>query len=143
MSVDVCEALEKIFDARDDKAGKLRVIYEKIIPGEKDTWEKRYFKIVRRLGKGNKVEELMISITTDVRLLVNHHAVNSAKPEQNAELDNIIKEMNYAKSSVPEEESSAMTFNSGGGAMNINRGCGQQINNLGPVSTQYNGPGKN
>ncbi|KAI7973072.1 hypothetical protein EIK77_004349 [Talaromyces pinophilus] len=141
---DVCEALEKILDACDEKAGKLREIFEKVIPGEQDTWEKRYLKIIRRFGKGNKVEELMISITQDVQLIVNNHAVKSVKPEQSAELENIIKEMKSVKSSIPEEENSGMAFNSGGGAQtnNVNSGSGQQINNNAPVATQNFHSGK-
>ncbi|KAK5241748.1 hypothetical protein LTS06_011942, partial [Exophiala xenobiotica] len=62
---DVCEGLEKIVDACDEKAGRLREIFEKVIPGQGDGWKKQYLKILKRLGKGNKVEELMISITED------------------------------------------------------------------------------
>src|SRR6266498_337442 len=109
MPADVCEALENILDACDEKARKLREIFEKVLPGEHDAWEKRYLKVIKRFGKGNKVEELMVSITQDVQLIVNNHAVKSAKPEQNVELENIIKEMKSVRSSVPEEESSAMT----------------------------------
>jgi N-terminal domain on NACHT_NTPase and P-loop NTPases len=134
MPADVCEALEKILDDCDEKAGKLRQIFEKALPGEKDTWEKRYLKVVQRLGKGNKVEELMVLITEDVQLIVNNHVVKSAKPEQSAELENIVKEMKSVKSSVPEEESSAMTFNSG---------SGQQVNNNAPVGTQNFNSGMN
>ena len=48
-------------------------------------------KVVRRLGKGNKVEELMLLITEDVQLVVSNYAVQSMKPEQNAELEDIVK----------------------------------------------------
>jgi hypothetical protein len=80
----------------------------------------------------------MISITQDVQLVVNNHAVKSAMPAQNIELENIIKEMKSVESSVPEEESTSMTFNSGGGAQtnNVNSGGGQQINNNAPVGAQ-------
>jgi hypothetical protein len=138
MPADVCEALEKILDASKEKARTLREIFEEVIPGENDGWEKRYLKVFKRLGKGHKVEELMVSVTQEVQLIVNHHAVKSAKPEQNTELENIIKEMKSVKSSVAEEESSGMTFNSGGGAQtnNVNSGSGQQINNNAAVGTQ-------
>jgi hypothetical protein len=63
MPLDVCDALGKLLDACDEKAWKLREIFEKVIPGEKDTREKRYVKVIRRLGKGNKVEELMATLT--------------------------------------------------------------------------------
>lgn len=144
MPADVCEALEKILDACDEKCRKLREIFEKVIPGEKETWEKRYLKVVRRLGKGNEVQKLMLSITQDVQLIVNNYAVKSAQPEQTVELENIVKEMKSVKSSLPEEESSAMAFNSSGGAQtnNVNSGSGQQINNNAPVSTQNFNSGK-
>jgi hypothetical protein len=139
MPSDVCEALEKILDACDGKARKLREIFELVIPGEKDTWEKRYAKVIRRLGKGNKVEELMTTLTQDVQLIVNNHAVNSATQEQNSELKNILQEMESVKSFTTEEEHSALTFHSGGGAQvnNVNSGSGQQINNNAHVGTQY------
>ncbi|KAK5399987.1 hypothetical protein LTR06_011353 [Exophiala xenobiotica] len=141
LPADVCEALEKTLEACDEKAGKLRQIFEKVLPGEHDAWEKRYVKVVKRFGKGNKVEELMVSITEDVQLVVNHHAVKSAKPEQMVELEKIVKEMKSVRSSLPEEESSGMTFNSQGGAQtnNVNAGSGQQINNNAAVGTQYFG----
>ncbi|KAJ9493515.1 hypothetical protein H2202_011017 [Exophiala xenobiotica] len=137
LPTDVCEALEKVLEACDEKAGKLRQIFEKVLPGENDAWEKRYVKVVKRFGRGNKVEELMVSITENVQLVVNHHAVNSAKPEQMAELEKIIKDMKSARSSVPEEKITG-TFSSGGGPQtnNVNTGPGQQINNNAAVGTQ-------
>ncbi|KAK5263058.1 hypothetical protein LTR96_011509 [Exophiala xenobiotica] len=141
LPADVCEALEKILEACDERAGKLRQIFEKVLPGEHDAWEKRYVKVVKRFGKGNKVEELMVSITEDVQLVVNHHAVKSAKPEQMAELEKIVKEMKSVRPSLPEEESSGMAFNSQRGAQtnNVNAGNGQQINNNAAVGRQYFG----
>lgn len=145
ISADVCDALEKLIDSCDDKARKLRHIFEKVMPGEHDGWRKRYSKILQRLGKGHKVEELILSITQDVQLIVNHHAVNSAMSEQNAELENIIKEIKSVQSSASEDESSGNTFNSGGGAQtnNVNTGSGQQINNNAAVETQNFHSGKN
>lgn len=141
---DACEALEKLLEDCDEKASKLRQIFEKVIPGEQDTWKKRYLKIARRFGKGNTVEELMLSVTEDVQLVVNHRAVRSAKLEENNELENIIKEMKSIKPSLPEEENSNISFNSAGGAQtnNVNSGSGQQINNNGPVATQNFNSGK-
>ena len=138
LRTDVCEALEKTLEGCDDKANKLRQIFEKVLPGGNDGWEKRYIKVIKRLGQGNKVEELMGSITEDVQLVVNHHAVKSAKPEQVAELEKIIQEMKSVRSSVREEEGSGMIFNSRGGAQtnNVLSGSGQQINNNAAVGTQ-------
>ncbi|KAB8256696.1 TPR-like protein [Aspergillus pseudonomiae] len=134
---DVCHALEKSLDACDAKASNLRGIFEKVIPGESDTREKRYLKILRRLGKGNKVEELIRSITEDVHLITNHDMVQSANPQQNLELDDILKEMNSVDSSAPDEENLGMTFMNGGGTQynyvhrghgpyHVNSGSGKQ-----------------
>ncbi|KAJ5438022.1 uncharacterized protein N7458_009020 [Penicillium daleae] len=127
MSEDVCQALGKIIDVCDEKARKLREIFEKTMPGEKDTWEKRYSKVVRRLGKGNKVEDLMIAITQDVQLIVNQHAVNSATPEQKAELEEIIEEMKSLPPSISKEENPAMSFVVHGGKMTsmVHTGSGE------------------
>lgn len=128
MSEDACKALEKTLDVCGEKARNLREIFERTMPGEKDTWEKRYFKVIRRLGKGNKVEDLMVAITEDVQLIVNEHAVNSATPEQKALLEDIVDELKSLPSSLPEEKTSDMSFHSGGGEMTayVHRGRGKQ-----------------
>ncbi|KAL2870888.1 TPR-like protein [Aspergillus lucknowensis] len=71
---DVAEALEKTLDACETKAYNLKKIFVKITPDQSTPWQTRYAAIVRRLGKGSKVEELMRAITEDVQIIVNHHA---------------------------------------------------------------------
>jgi RNA processing factor Prp31 len=141
LPADVCEALETILTRCDETAGKLRQIFEKVLPGKADTRQERYVKIITRLGKGNKVEELMVCITEEIQLVVNHHAVKSAGPEQTRALEEIIKEMKSVQSSLSEEEDRGMTFSSQGGAQtnNVNSGHGQQINNNAAVGTQNYG----
>lgn len=138
---DVCQALDKSLDVCEVKVLKLKGIFEKIIPGESDTRDQRYLKHLRRLGKGNKVEEIMLGLTEDVQLIVNHDVVSSADQHQNAELENIVREMKSIISFGSNENGSEMSFTSGGGAQtnlnNINRGSGQQINNNGSVGTQH------
>jgi len=141
LPANVCEALEKTLDGCKQQARKLREIFEEVIPSEDDAWERRYMKVFKRLGKGNKAEELMISITEDVQLVVNNHAVKSATPEQMTKLDDIIKEMKSVESSVSEDERTDSTFNSGGGPLNVNY-SGQQINNNAAVTTQHIHSGK-
>ena len=145
ITADVCEALEQILEGCDEKARKLREIFEKIIPSGNNRWEKRYLKVMKRMGKGSKVEELMLSITEDVQVVVNHHTVKSAKPEQNVELSKIIEEMKSVESSVHEESASGMTFKSDGGNMEnyINQDSGNFVVNHGRVQTQNFGNGKN
>lgn len=138
LPVDVCEGLETILTRCDDTAGRLREIFEKVLPERGDTWQQRYAKVAKKLGKGSKVEELMVCITEDVQLVVNHHAVKSARPEQMHALEEIIKEMRSVQSSLPEGEGSGQIFNSQGGAQtnNVNNSSGQQINNNAAVGTQ-------
>jgi hypothetical protein len=50
MPANACEALEKILEACGEKAGKLRHIFEKIVPGENEAWEQRYVKVVLYLN---------------------------------------------------------------------------------------------
>ncbi|KAL4808134.1 TPR-like protein [Aspergillus unguis] len=71
---DVAEALEKTLDTCEIKANNLKKIFAKITPDQGDSWPTRYAAVVRRLGKGSKVEELMRAITEDVQIVVNHHA---------------------------------------------------------------------
>lgn len=142
MPVDVCEALENVIHGCDEKAGVLRGIFEKVIPGEDDAWERRYIKALQRLSKGNKVEELMISIIEDVQHIV----------KRILELENIVKEMKSLPPAVLESESSTTTFtNSGSGTQtNIqvlrggqqynyanNTGHGHLYNSSGPVNQQF------
>lgn len=140
---DVWTALNETVDTCEKKAGNLRTIFEKIFRGQSDTWKTRYSKVLHSLGKGNKVEELMLGLTEDVQFTVNHHAVMFADGEQR-ELEDIIEEMKSMMSSISDEESPTMSFSSGGGPQtnNINRSSGQQIINNGSVGTQYFGPGK-
>ncbi|KAJ5128190.1 hypothetical protein N7526_006356 [Penicillium atrosanguineum] len=134
---DVCEALEATLYACRTKARNLEEIFEKIVPGESDTREQRYLKILRRLGKGNKVEELMLGLAEDVQLLVNHDAVKSANREQNSQLEDTINEMRSVISGT-EKLGTTMSFSSGGGAQTnyVQQGRGDQyISNGGK---QYN-----
>ncbi|KAJ5723983.1 hypothetical protein N7488_002018 [Penicillium malachiteum] len=117
---DVGEALEQILDSCEEKAEKLRVIFEKIIPGENDTRESRYLKVLRRFGKGSKVEELMLGLTEDVQTIVNHNMVNSANQQQNTGFDDTANEMKNVIS-VPDEEDSALSFINGTQLNNANR----------------------
>ena len=142
---EVCEALEKILEACDDKAGKIRSIFEKVIPGESHGWEKRYLKLLKRPGKGKKVEELMLSLTEGIQLVVNNHAVKSVMPEQNTKLEEIVRELQSAEPSVLAEEGSGMVFSSSRGSMEnyINQDKGNLVVNRERVHTQNFGTGKN
>lgn len=137
MPPNILDALDEIVFACEEKAGKLQKIFEKVIPTEEGSRE-QYLKVVQRWGKGKQVEELMEAVTKDVQLLVNHDAVRSATPEQNDQLEHIVKEMQSLRSSIAEEQHQPLRFESGGGAQtnNVNSGSGQQVNNNGQVGAQ-------
>ncbi|OKL55622.1 hypothetical protein UA08_09081 [Talaromyces atroroseus] len=139
---DVCEALKNIFDACDGNARELRGIFEEVIPAENSTRKKKYpmKKVIQRLGKGSKVEELMTALIQNIQILVNYRMVKSATPEQDTDLqEDILNELRSIKSSTAEEESPTSIFHSGGGTQtnNVNSGSGQQINNHGHVGIQH------
>lgn len=138
LPADVCKGVETILERCDETARKLREIFEKVVPGETDKWKQRYVKVARRLGKGNKVEELMVCITVDIQLLVNHHSAKSTRTEHMRALEEIMEEMRSTQSSLVEEEGFSIAFNSEGGAQtnNVNSGSWQQINNHAKVGTQ-------
>lgn len=138
LPADVCEGLENTLATCHETVGKLRAVFENVLPGPTDTWQQRYTKHAKRFGKGNKVEELMLRITKGIQLVVNHHAVKSTGPDQMRVLDDIIREMKSMQPSSDGEESSGMIFNSDGGAQtnNVNTGSGQQVNNNAAVGTQ-------
>ena len=108
-------ALTKVVDDCDQKAQMLNNIFQQVIPGEDDTKEERYLKIVKRFGKGNKVEKIMQLMTKDVQLLVDHHLVMSSKPELSGELEKIVKEMDALISAESKREHSTTTLNNEGG----------------------------
>lgn len=54
-------------------------IFTKIIPDEKDTGKKRYDEVVRRLGQGNKVEDLMFGITEDAQLMLHYNRLKTPR----------------------------------------------------------------
>ncbi|OQE62181.1 hypothetical protein PENNAL_c0269G11109 [Penicillium nalgiovense] len=92
MPAGVCEALKTHIRACDGKASKLREIFEKIMLGDSDTWSKRQFKVIRRLGKGNKVDGLMLSLSQDVQLIVNNHMLGSTGWQRSCEFGSKTKD---------------------------------------------------
>ncbi|KAK5072319.1 hypothetical protein LTR70_010524 [Exophiala xenobiotica] len=72
LSADVARGLVKTIESCRSKAEKLETIYTETVPGEDDQRYERYRKVVQRLGKGSKVEELMKALTEDAQNLVNY-----------------------------------------------------------------------
>lgn len=132
-SDDVWQSLEDLLGACEDKARDVRTIFEKVMIGEKTSWEDRYKKVVQRLGKGHKVEDLMAALTADVQHLVNHNLVCSVRSgsslqSQNAQLDHILHEFHTLQTSLSGNAGSSNVFHNTQGVQNINTGSGLQLN---------------
>ena len=84
-------------------------------------------KVASRLGKGNKVEELMESITKDVQLVVNHRAFQSAPTEQHQQLEQVLQEVQSLDSSIDDGETEGTNVTNWYGKQNVITGDGQQF----------------
>lgn len=143
LEASVEEALEEIVIACRSNARKLEQVFDESLPGTNDKWEARYIKTLKRLGKGHKVEELMLAVTKDVQVLVNHQAVTAAaKQEQKTKINEIIEEVTSMISPVSEEPTGGISFNSGGGPQDNRGNFGNGPQNWAPVRTQVFGNGK-
>lgn len=144
ISTDAWDALEEYVVTCKDKADRLKQIFEKVLPASNDTWKDKYKKMLKRFGKGSLVEELMLAITEDVKLLRKHHALATTNPEQREQLDTTVEELKNVGSSLDDgEQASGMRFDSGGGKMEnyINQRDGNQVINHGTVTNQNFGEG--
>lgn len=110
---DVAQRLTKTVGSCKSKAEDLKIIFTATVLGEDDQWFERYRKAVRRLGKGERVEDLMKAMTEDAKSLANYHGVISASPGLYAKLEEIVQEMDALQPSLPSEADGAASFNSG------------------------------
>lgn len=98
------EALEPFLDSLEDKALKLRNIFEKISRKDGDKWYDRYKKGVTAVTKCSKVESLMGEILKDVQVITCEKLQGITTSAQVKELEQAIKEMNDMSSSLPKDE---------------------------------------
>lgn len=146
---DVTKSFLSITQRCKAQARSLRDIFEETIPGENAGRLERYKTSVKSLGKGKRVEELVLSISEDIRVVVDYQSVKSAQPELSESLEDLINEIKDMKPSIPEERlpSSKTFFNTNNqGDQTIstgdynNSGPGNQtINNGGRTVNQYRG----
>ncbi|RYP79291.1 hypothetical protein DL769_003040 [Monosporascus sp. CRB-8-3] len=64
-----CNAIKPVLEGCEDKAKRLAVIFEKVVPQADASGMERYLLAARTLGKGDTVESLMNGILDDVQLL--------------------------------------------------------------------------
>ncbi|KAH8591315.1 hypothetical protein B0O99DRAFT_663707 [Bisporella sp. PMI_857] len=129
-----CIAMKPVVEGCKDKAVRLETIFQKVIPQADTSRLDRYYKAVRTLGKGNRVEALMKGMLEDVQLLAGNHAIKAATEAQIEQLAKAIEELSGISPSLPEhisEDSSPAITNYGSGPQNIHSGLGDQNNNTG------------
>jgi hypothetical protein len=123
---DAVASLLSAIDSCKSKAANLQQVFRETIPTEDSTWYQRYRQVLRRLGKGNKVEELMRSIIEETQLLVNYHAVKSARPDLSTTLEKIKSKLESMGPSISSNEELIQTFNTWGGQQNVSTGDSTQ-----------------
>lgn len=95
------------------------------MPGKDTKRLKRLRTAVKSVGKGERVEQLLLSISEDTRVLASYHSVQAARPDLMADLEKLIEELQNAEPSVEGEALLSSAFhnnNYGGGQQNINTG---------------------
>jgi hypothetical protein len=112
-----------------DKWETLRDLFDKVIPEEKASRIDRYYKAVKTLGKGGKVESLMKGILEDIQLLATVKTMTTMNVEKVIKTVTAMQEEKVAKAitdvaawplSVPDEVFQDRTYT------NNNYGSGQQ-----------------
>lgn len=139
---DVAKSFLSITQRCKAQARSLRDIFEDTIPGESAGLLERYKTSVKTLGKGKKVEELVLSISEDIRAVVDYQSIKSARPELSEGLEELISAIKNMKPSIPEQKpaSSKTFFNKNiQGEQTINTG---DYNNSGPGNQTINNGGR-
>lgn len=123
------ESFKTISESCKFKADQLHGVFQKVMPQEGESRLERYYKAVRAIGKGGRVETLMKGILEDLQLLSVNRVVKLATEQQVKELKEAIEAVSALEPSVPDEEfrETGPTFNNyGPGLMKnfVNQGDG-------------------
>lgn len=112
-----------VLDQARTKVLALKTLFDKVIPLDDDPRVDRYIKLVRTLGKGNKVESLMLGLMTDVQLLVSKSGLEDATSQQIEQLRTAIEDISNIEPSIADSDLPRWSFT------NTNYGSGTQTNN--------------
>ena len=135
-----CRAVKGVVEECQRKAKKLDEIFQKICPEDDDMRLERYYKAVKTIGKGNKIENLMKGIMEDVQLLACERGIKIANKSRIEQVSAAITEVAALPSSVPEQavQETGITI--------LHSGSGTQYNAQGEYiaqgeARQYNSSG--
>ncbi|OAP54548.1 hypothetical protein AYL99_10996 [Fonsecaea erecta] len=81
----------------------LKHIFEGLKLPSKNFNIRRYYNLVKAMGKGNEVENLMKGIFMDLQLLAANHSIRGVVSARVKELDDAVKALSNVPSSVPKE----------------------------------------
>ncbi|RYP30214.1 hypothetical protein DL767_006361 [Monosporascus sp. MG133] len=93
-----CNAIKPVLQGCEDKAKRLAVIFEKVVPQADASKMERYLLAARTLGKGDTVESLMKGMLDDVQLLTSNRVT---KLPTEAEIAHLIRAAIDEVSAIP------------------------------------------
>lgn len=113
------QAMRTVLEQCKAKAENLKEIFKAVAPPEDSEarFLQKYRSIVKRLGKGNKVEVLGKGMMEDVQALAGNRAVKAATQDQISELQVAIEELSGLSPSLPDD--GAVTQNHYGSGHNV------------------------
>ncbi|KAJ6260972.1 hypothetical protein Dda_3635 [Drechslerella dactyloides] len=125
---EVERSIKEIIDNCQENWEKLKGLFDKVLPDGQSNRLDRYYKAVKTLGKGGKVEVLMKEMLESAQLLANFKILTAAKQEEVVEiginkekLARTITDVEGWESSVPNN-----VFDEGGYTMTVS-GSGHSI----------------
>ena len=123
------EGVLQLAEACKEKAEKLDSIFHQACPSQGASDLERYYKAVKILGKGHKVEDLMRRMLEDVQLLACERGLRTATGVQQEQVLQAIQDISILPPSVPQEvlqETSYAASNYGLGTQHIAQGDASQ-----------------
>ncbi|EWC48510.1 hypothetical protein DRE_07730 [Drechslerella stenobrocha 248] len=142
---EVERSIKQMIDDCQENWQKLKGLFDTVVPDEKSDRLDRYYRAVKTLGKGGKVETLMKEILESVQLLASFKVLTAARQEEVVEMDMVkeklaqeITDVEGWEQSVPDNvfEEGGYTMTVSGSGHCIAQGEGVIQNNLKDNSRQ-------
>ncbi|KAL2064627.1 hypothetical protein VTL71DRAFT_3764 [Oculimacula yallundae] len=125
-----CKAIKPVVAACEEKAKKLEILFQKVMPADDASRLDRYIKAVRTLGKGGRVESWMKGILEDIQLLASNHTMVGVAGNHVESVKEAVKQMSNMEPSIPDsllQETAFTNNNFGNGPMTNNNVQGDQF----------------
>ena len=133
---EVYDGAKDVVEGCKDKAKKLELLFQKVVPADGASRAERYRLAAKSLGKGHRVETLMKEMLEDVQLLAINHSMAAVTDTHLKDVDDAIKEVAALPPSIPEHPIEGTGFTAvPSGSVSINQAQRDQFNN--PGSGQF------